>query len=348
MNTTAQDVPERFVPSAMAGELAAAEHLGRYRWAAAMAAGRTVLDAGCGMAYGAAMLAQAGAAAVTGVDVAGAVLDAVREEMPPGVELHQADVGDLPFADGAFELITCFEVIEHVPDPLAVLGELRRVLAPDGVLLISSPNRDRYVPGNPHHVREFSSAEFEALLTERFAHVRIRRQTAWLSAAVLDDEAAAAADLGAVADVTVLKVAACAPGEETYTVAMAGDGALPDDPRVLVLTDTAEPRRWLELYAAQHEVLERQRIHIDNMERHGREIERLRARLAQAEQELARVPTLELEIAGLQAQVAAMGQEATDRSADLARAHAALRQITASPSWRLTRPLRALKRALGR
>ena len=72
-------VPERFVPAEMHGQLVEAEHLARYLWATRFAAGRRVLDAGCGMGYGSVLLAAAGAESVEGVDASEAVI-AVAEE----------------------------------------------------------------------------------------------------------------------------------------------------------------------------------------------------------------------------------------------------------------------------
>src|ERR1700731_1562788 len=144
------DVPERFDPSTMHGEIIEAEHLARYRGAAPLAVGRRVLDAGCGVAYGAAMLAAAGAVEVIGVDRESDVLDSARPQMPRNVRLETADVSALPYEDGSFDLVVCFEGIEHVDHPSRGLDELRRVLATDGLLVRSSPNRDVYPPGNPH------------------------------------------------------------------------------------------------------------------------------------------------------------------------------------------------------
>ena len=122
-------VAERLVPEQVHGQIVEAEHLARYHWAAALAEGRRVLDAGCGTAYGSAILADAGAEEVVGVDVAGDVLAAVAPRMPDRVALEEADVSDLPFEDGSFDLVVCFEVIEHVEDTERVLDELARVVA---------------------------------------------------------------------------------------------------------------------------------------------------------------------------------------------------------------------------
>ena len=97
-------IAERYVPELMRGELLEAEHLARYRWAAPLAAGRRVLDAGCGMGYGAVMLLTAGASEVVGVDLAQAVLDAARPTMPAGVVLEVGDVRALDADDGSFGL----------------------------------------------------------------------------------------------------------------------------------------------------------------------------------------------------------------------------------------------------
>src|ERR1700689_492930 len=103
----ASEVPERFDPATMRGELLEAEHLARYRWSQPLADGRRVLDAGCGAAYGSVMLSEAGAQEVLGVDLAGDVLDSARPRMPANVTLEQGDVADLHYADQRFDLIVC-------------------------------------------------------------------------------------------------------------------------------------------------------------------------------------------------------------------------------------------------
>ena len=166
-------VPEQFVPAEMAGELVAAEHLARYGWAGHLVKDRRVLDAGCGVGYGSTMLSDAGAREVTGVDVAESVLEVARQGAPQNVRFEVADVASLPYAADSFEAVVCFEVIEHVDDRNRVLDELRRVLAPDGLLIISSPNRDRYVPGNPHHRHEYTPRELREALEARFPAVAL-------------------------------------------------------------------------------------------------------------------------------------------------------------------------------
>ena len=86
------NVPERFIPELMRGETMEAEHLGRYHWAEGFASDRRVPDAGCGAGYGSAMLAEAGARSVVGVDIAAAVLEAARPRCRTGYCSRRADL----------------------------------------------------------------------------------------------------------------------------------------------------------------------------------------------------------------------------------------------------------------
>jgi SAM-dependent methyltransferase len=375
IDTAPTQVPERFVPETMREELIAAEHLARYEWAAALAPGRRVLDAGCGTGYGAAILARAGAEHVVGVDVAAAIVEAARAHESPRVTFVHADIARLPHPDSSFDLVTCFEVIEHVQDPSAVLGELARVLEPGGVLAISSPNADRYPPGNPHHVREFTTGEFQALLAETFPDVRLLAQHGWISSAVFEERDLEPGSLG----VRTVKPAGRRLGTEAYTVALAGSRGLPEPPAAAALTGTAELRRWLEHFDAQQQVLVEQADYLAGLEALDAERKELRRLLVTAETEVARlrerVFALErdrfaeserladtaAELAHVRGELAGAGGELVQVRGELARVRAELAQVRGdlahadvvmrsvwdSVSWQSTRPLRAVKR-LGR
>lgn len=83
---------------------------------------------------------------VTGVDVVAAELDAFTAEsrrlgLESRVRAVLSDGGPLPLADGCADVVTSFTVLEHVDDERLSLGELRRVLKPGGLLVITVPNR---------------------------------------------------------------------------------------------------------------------------------------------------------------------------------------------------------------
>jgi 2-polyprenyl-6-hydroxyphenyl methylase/3-demethylubiquinone-9 3-methyltransferase len=102
-------------------------------------AGRTALDVGCGAGLLAEPLARLGAN-VTGIDAAAEVIAVAREHAAAqGLEIDYS-VGAVEEIGGHFDLITCMEVIEHVADPAAFVKALAKRLAPDGLLVMSTPN----------------------------------------------------------------------------------------------------------------------------------------------------------------------------------------------------------------
>lgn len=101
--------------------------------------GKTALDVGCGAGLLCEPLARLGAA-VTGIDAAPEVIAVARDHaaaMGLEIDYRNAAVEQL---EGAFDLVTCMEVIEHVAEPAAFLGSLARRLAPGGLLILSTPN----------------------------------------------------------------------------------------------------------------------------------------------------------------------------------------------------------------
>ena len=210
---------ERLIPEAQHGQLVHAEHLVRYRLAARLAGSRRVLDIACGEGYGSAMLAAAGATSVVGVDVDARTVELAASRYPDA-RYACADIGALPFDDGAFELVASFETIEHVREPERALDELARVTAPGGLLVISTPNKRSYLVENEFHEREFTSEEFLDLLADRFPKVQPVLQHNWNTSLILGPEAARDAGGERTHAVELGKVVGIEPGEELYTLAL--------------------------------------------------------------------------------------------------------------------------------
>jgi ubiquinone/menaquinone biosynthesis C-methylase UbiE len=179
--TSSEFTGERVIPGQVNDDLWA-EHISRYAFASRFAAHANVLDLGCGTGYGASELSRS-ARAVVGIDTAGEAISYAREHFSIRNTLFlQASATALPFKERAFELITAFEVIEHLVAWGSLLSEARRVLARDGVFLVSTPNKLYYTESrglegaNPFHEHEFEYEEFRAALQEFFPHVAMLQQ----------------------------------------------------------------------------------------------------------------------------------------------------------------------------
>ena len=130
--------------------------------------GRT-LDLGCGTGHSYELLAPR---ETVGVDLDPEVL------VGQSRETHAADMRDLPFADASFTGVISVQSIEHVPDAERVLGEVSRILTPDGVAVFVTPNRlmlarpDEVV--NPYHYVEYGPLELRSVCERFFPRVEIQ------------------------------------------------------------------------------------------------------------------------------------------------------------------------------
>ncbi len=96
--------------------------------------GKSLLDAGCG-AGGALRLARDAGARVSGLDASAPLLDVARSRVPDA-DLRVGDIEDLPYDDGAFDIVTAFNAVQYAADPKAAVGELARVVRPGGQVAI--------------------------------------------------------------------------------------------------------------------------------------------------------------------------------------------------------------------
>lgn len=166
---------ERFVPG-LPGQIKA-EHFHRYALAKPMARDKDVLDLACGEGYGAAQLALV-ARSVVGVDNDSSVIEAAAKRYQEAHLSFQVGSCDaLPLPDASLDGVVSFETLEHHDRHDEMMREVKRVLRPDGFLLISSPNRAVYSHGpkheNPFHVKELSLDEFVALLRRHFRFIEV-------------------------------------------------------------------------------------------------------------------------------------------------------------------------------
>lgn len=229
----ASEIPftgERFVPGC-AGEIAY-EHWHRYAFARQFAKGKRALDAACGEGYGAALLGTI-AEAVVGVDIDGASIEqaAARYAAATHVRFVEGSCTSLAFPASSFDVVVSFETIEHLDagDQPRMLAEFARVLRPDGVLVISSPNKRLYSDArnyvNEFHRHELYREDLEKLLVASFPAQR------WFHQRVAPWSEIWAEQGGGSADALLERaggVEAYAPAEGMYFVVVAArsDAAL--------------------------------------------------------------------------------------------------------------------------
>jgi len=134
--------------------------------------GARILDVGFGLGYGLEMMAAAGGKP-SGIDIDYKAVEKAQRFVQENTgieEIRGYDGKTIPFPDKSFDIITCIDVIEHVPDYLGLIQEMVRVSK--GVVILSTPNRrPEYTrrngkPRNPWHLREWTYEEFCAILNQ--------------------------------------------------------------------------------------------------------------------------------------------------------------------------------------
>lgn len=188
---TIQWTGERYIPG-FGGPEIQYEHEHRYQLAAALVQDKAVLDIGCGEGYGSQFLAS-NAAHVTGIDVDVAAIEHARARYRShGARLkfeHISSDALYPFENQSFDVITCFEVIEHLPSHELLLSEARRLLKPDGVFLVSTPDRKTYSDDrnykNEFHLSEMYIPDFHNELSSYFSTVSLFMQAVHAGSIVL-------------------------------------------------------------------------------------------------------------------------------------------------------------------
>lgn len=165
---------EYFIPG-KSGDRIEADHLERYRFACKYAKGKSVLDIACGVGYSGQMFIEAGAVNYDGVDI--------NEKLIQYAKINYSSesinylVGDIcTFSSNKkYDMISCFETIEHVKNYEAAIQNMHSLLKPGGLLIISSPNRTvtspnaltiNDKPSNEFHTQEFIPGELLSILNK--------------------------------------------------------------------------------------------------------------------------------------------------------------------------------------
>lgn len=146
----------------------------RYHWAARQSAGKDVLEVACGAGQGLGILKSVAKSVAAG-DISPEVLDAARKTYGKTIPLQVFGADHLPFNDAQFDVVLLFEAIYYLPDIPKFLSEAKRILRPEGKLLIVTANRDLYdftpSPFSHHYlgVVELRDMLFKAGFTSSFS-----------------------------------------------------------------------------------------------------------------------------------------------------------------------------------
>ena len=369
-SSLAEFTGERVIPGQVDIDLLN-EHMARYAFAARLAHGKRVLDAGCGAGYGSAELARE-ALQVSGIDRdAGTVEFARAHYAVPNVTFDQGTCESLPYADASFDLVVAFEVIEHLDDWRGFLAEARRVLAPSGQFLVSTPNKDYYTQSrgaegaNPFHVHEFGFAEFRAELQAVFPHVALFLENHVEGVTFQPFEPSNTADVRVetaepdpAGSHFFLAVCAHRPqlGNPTFVYVPRAANVLRERERHITLLEQEliTKNQWLERALTDHTSLmgkfDEQKKALDRSNKwaaaQAEEIRMLRQRIDELQDEVAREQESAANLAtGYELKIAGLEQEVRDKVKELARAVEALHHTEAELDARTTWALKLQKEA---
>jgi SAM-dependent methyltransferase/glycosyltransferase involved in cell wall biosynthesis len=157
------------------------EHLHRYAYATEFVQQKRVLDLACGEGYGSYLLART-AESVMGIDIdENSIKHARNKYIKHNLEFKVGSITEVPITgERLFDVAICFEALEHIEDHHKLLGEVKRLLTPEGVFIVSTPNKTVYTDepqfNNPFHVHELYFDEFRELFEKHFKNVKFLGQ----------------------------------------------------------------------------------------------------------------------------------------------------------------------------
>ncbi|HMJ67953.1 MAG TPA: class I SAM-dependent methyltransferase [Cyclobacteriaceae bacterium] len=222
---------ERLVPEII--EYWSIEHLHRYALAMAfIQSNSVVVDVASGEGYGTYLMSEK-AGSITGVDISQEAVDhASRRYTRPNLVFKHGSATSIPVPDASVDILTSFETIEHHDQHEEMMREIKRVLKPNGLFIISSPDRKFYsdLTGykNPFHVKELYKDEFAALISKHFSNHVVFNQKSIMGSVVVPDNNKGAGIEEYSGDYNGIGHAPSIEGS-VYTIIIASQSPLPKD-----------------------------------------------------------------------------------------------------------------------
>ncbi len=174
---------ERYMPEMEPG-IIHYEHLHRYKFAKEFVKDKAVLDLACGEGYGSFLLSSS-AKKVLGIDIdSETIKHASLKYLKDNLKFISGSMTNIPLSgEKIFDIIVCFEAVEHIKEQEQFIKEVKRLVKEDGILIISTPNTyiysqksDYNIFKNPFHLKEMGYEKFSGLLKNNFKEVFIYGQ----------------------------------------------------------------------------------------------------------------------------------------------------------------------------
>jgi len=205
------------------------EHLHRYAIALEFCHNKTVLDIACGEGYGSRLLANR-AAHVWGVDISAETIASASEKYKcNNLAYLTGSCSSIPLESHSVDMVVSFETIEHHDQHEAMMAEIKRVLKPNGLLIISSPDKKYYtdLPSyhNPFHIKELYFEEFKNLMNSNFKNCNFYFQKMVSGSLIMP---AALSDKYTGFSGTYTGIQSNTDFEGVYNLCLASDEAVPD------------------------------------------------------------------------------------------------------------------------
>jgi ubiquinone/menaquinone biosynthesis C-methylase UbiE/glycosyltransferase involved in cell wall biosynthesis len=347
---------ERYIPG-IAGEIEL-EHVHRYLLAREYAENKDVLDIACGEGFGSAILGET-ARSVVGVDIATeAVKHAAIRYRSHHIKFSQGSCAEIPLANDTIDLVVSFETIEHHDEHKAMMAEIKRVLRPKGILIISSPDKKEYsiLPNyhNPFHVRELFKEEFEDLLRAYFKNLALISQRIVYGSGILPETGTFR-----IVDYN-LKDTSCSHrglARARYLIAFASDEDLPflsgglleqapEESETVKSLAAENEKRVSKILPLEEKILQlEEQLHFQA----SQHVEQLRSQSSQYAEQVKRqssqIKQLRFQASEFSEHVKHLQREAEQLNLSLQEARRLQQSVTGSLSWRLTLPFRIIRDA---
>ncbi len=168
------------------------EHLHRYSLTFELIKNKKVLDIACGEGYGVNLMSNY-ANHVTGIDIDKKVIRKANQKYTnKNIKFIEGSILNIPSPNNSFDIVICFETLEHVEEHELLISEIKRVLKHDGLLIISTPDKINYsnnqASKNPFHKKELTGTEFKYLINKFFKNNSFFQQSSYCCSIIQNPE----------------------------------------------------------------------------------------------------------------------------------------------------------------